>query len=88
MHIVDFPNPPNDTKRSFGIWSKLLIGFWPIMSCRSFESSQTSMKGMKSFVKKTFQVFRFQCTLNIYNELHMASASHGAFLIGITRHAQ
>ena len=86
MHIVDFQNPPNDTKRSFGIWGKLLIGFWPIMSCSSFESSQTSMKGMKS--KKTFQVFRFQCTLNIYNELHMAIASHVAFLIGITRHAQ
>ena len=48
MHIVDFQNPPNDTKRSFGIWGKLLIGFWPIMSCSSFESSQTSMKGMKS----------------------------------------
>ena len=48
MHIVDFQNPPNDTKRIFGIWGKLLIGFWPIMSCSSFESFQTSMKGVKS----------------------------------------
>ena len=90
MHIVESPNPPNDMRRSYGIWGKLFGWFWAINPCILVESSQLSMKVINSFVvqKKTFQVFRFQCTLNIYTELHTTIALHIASFLGITMQAQ
>ena len=72
MHIVESPNPPNDMRRSYGIWGKLFGWFWAINPCILVESSQLSMKVINSFVVQKKNISGFSLSMH-FEHLHRTS---------------